>query len=121
MCKESFKGKRNHYNIYRPGAQESISWNMKVGELRGRPGPNKKGSIQEGWIFIQRQWGTTKEFYKSACVAQSVESNILWFVGLSPASGSVLTAKSLEPVSDSVSPYLFAPPLLTLCLCLKNK
>ena len=35
--------------------------------------------------------------------------------------GSVLTAQSLEPVSNSVSPSLSAPPLLTLCLCLKNK
>ena len=46
-----------------------------------------------------------------------------WFVGLSPASGSVLTAWSLEPASDSVSPALSAPPLLVLCLSLslKNK
>ena len=32
------------------------------------------------------------------------------FVGSSPTSGSVLTAQSLEPVSDSVSPCLSAPP-----------
>ena len=61
-----------------------------------------------------------------ACVAQSVgrptlaQVMISQFVGLSPTSGSVLTAQSLEPVSDSVSP-------LSLCtspvhaLCLKNK
>ena len=42
-------------------------------------------------------------------------------MGSSPASGSGLMAQSLEPVSDSVSPSLFAPPLLMLCLCLKNK
>ena len=42
---------------------------------------------------------------------------------MSPASGSVLTAGSLEPASDSVSPSLSTPPLLALCLCLslKNK
>ena len=40
------------------------------------------------------------------------------FVSSSPASGSVLTAQSLEPVSDPVSPSLSACPLLTLCLCL---
>ena len=34
------------------------------------------------------------------------------FMGSSPASGSVLTARSLEPASDSVSPSLSAPPLL---------
>ena len=37
-------------------------------------------------------------------------------VGSSPASGSVLTAQSPEPASDSVSPSLSAPPLLVLCL-----
>ena len=44
---------------------------------------------------------------------------ISWFVGLSPTSGSVLTARSLEPASDSVSPPLSGPPLLALSLCLK--
>ena len=42
-------------------------------------------------------------------------------VGLSPAMGSVLTAQSLEPASDSVSPSVSAPLLLTLGLSLKNK
>ena len=64
-----------------------------------------------------------------AWVAQSVEHPtsaqvmISQFVSLSPALGSVLTAQSLEPASDSVSPSLSAPPLLMLCLslCLKNK
>ena len=32
------------------------------------------------------------------------------FVGSSPASGSGLTAQSLEPLFDSVSPSLSAPP-----------
>ena len=39
----------------------------------------------------------------------------------SPASGSVLTAQSLEPASVSVSPSLSAPPLLVLCLPLSQK
>ena len=42
-------------------------------------------------------------------------------VSLSPASGSVLTAQSLEPVSDSVSPSFSAPPLLMLSLSLSQK
>ena len=55
-------------------------------------------------------------------MAQSVERPtsaqvmISRFVSSSPASGSVLTARSLEPASDSVSPSLSAPPLLLLCL-----
>ena len=49
---------------------------------------------------------------RGAWVAQSVKQPTLaqlmisWSVSSSPASGSVLTAQSLEPVSDSVSPSL---------------
>ena len=43
------------------------------------------------------------------------------FVGSSPAWGSVLTARSLEPTSDSVSPSLSAPNPLAFCLCLSQK
>ena len=52
-------------------------------------------------------------------VAQSVKHltsdqvMISQFTGLSPALGSVLTAQSQEPASDSVSPSL-CPPLFTL-------
>ena len=62
-----------------------------------------------------------------AWVAQSVERPtsaqvmIPRFVSLSPASGSVLTARSPEPASDSVSPSLSAPSLLMLCLSLSLK
>ena len=35
-----------------------------------------------------------------------------------PCVPAVLTAQSLEPASDSVSPSLSAPPPLTLCLSL---
>ena len=58
-------------------------------------------------------------------MAQSVERRTLaqvmisWFVGSSPVSGSVLTAQSLKPASDSVSLSLSVPPLLVLSL--KNK
>ena len=62
-------------------------------------------------------------------VAQSVKCPTLAQVTISqlmsssPAWGSVLTAQSLEPASDSVSPSVSAPPLLTfsLSLSLKNK
>ena len=48
---------------------------------------------------------------------------ISWFMSSSPVSGSLLTAQSPEPASDSVSPSLSAPPLLMLCLSqsLRNK
>ena len=60
-------------------------------------------------------------------VAQSVKRPasaqvmISWLMSSSPTSGSVLTAQSLEPASDSVSPSLSAPPLLVLCLSLSQK
>ena len=44
-------------------------------------------------------------------ISQSMSSSL--------ALGSVLTAQSLEPVSDSVSPSLSAPPLLKHSLALK--
>ena len=62
-----------------------------------------------------------------AWVAQSVERptsaqvRISEFVSLSPASGPVLTAQSLEHVSDSVSPSLCPFPAPALSLSLKNE
>ena len=63
----------------------------------------------------------------AAWVAQSMKCPtsaqvmISRFVGSSPTSGSVLTAQSLEPALDCVSPSLSAPPLFALCLCLSQK
>ena len=57
---------------------------------------------------------------RGAWMAQSVECPtsaqvmISRFVSSSPTLGSVLTARSLEPASDSVTPSLSAPPLLVL-------
>ena len=53
----------------------------------------------------------------------SAQVMISGFVSLSPASGSVLTAQSLEPASDSVCPSLSAPPhhSHSVSLSLKNK
>ena len=62
-----------------------------------------------------------------AWVAQSVERPtsaqvmISQLVSSSPTSGPVLTAQSLEPASDSVSPSLSALPPLVLCLSKLNK
>ena len=63
-------------------------------------------------LEITTLWGT--------CVAPSVKCPtsaqvmISRFMGSGPALGSVLTARSLEPASDSVSPSLSAPPPLML-------
>ena len=45
----------------------------------------------------------------------SAQFMISQFMGLSPALGSVLTAQSWEPASDSGSPSLSLPLLLALC------
>ena len=44
----------------------------------------------------------------------SAQVMISQFVSLSPVSVSVLTAQSLQPASDSVSPSLSVPPPLVL-------
>ena len=51
----------------------------------------------------------------------SAQVMISQFVSLSPAWGSVLTAQSLEPASDSVSLSLPLPCLLSVSLSLENK
>ena len=83
-------------------------------------------------VRVSREWGTfvtdtsatnllrVLKISRGAWVAQPVKRLtaaqvvISRFVGSSPASGSVLTAQSLEPASDSVSPSLSlslsAPP-----------
>ena len=59
-------------------------------------------------------WGTwVAQLVERPTLAQVM---ISWFVGSSPTSGSVLTAQSLEPASDSVSSSLSASPPLALCL-----
>ena len=64
---------------------------------------------------------------RGAWVAQSVKCptsaqvTISRFVGFSPGLGSVLTARNLEPVSDSVSPSLSDRPPFMLCLSLSQK
>ena len=71
--------------------------------------------------------GLEKEVYWGAWVAQSVEFPtsaqvmISQFVSLSPVSGSVLRAQSLEPASDSVPTLVSAPSPLMLCLSLSLK
>ena len=51
----------------------------------------------------------------------SAQVMISQFMVSSPTWVSVLTAQSLEPVSDSVSLSLSDPPLLALCLSKINK
>ena len=76
--------------------------------------------------FLAR--GHSKMNSRGARVGQSVKPLTLaeimmsQFVGLSPMSGSVLTAQSLVPASDSVSPFSLCPsPSHALSLSLSQK
>uniref|UniRef100_A0A667G961 Adaptor protein, phosphotyrosine interacting with PH domain and leucine zipper 2 n=1 Tax=Lynx canadensis TaxID=61383 RepID=A0A667G961_LYNCA len=74
-----------------------------------------------------RQLFITPHVCWGAWVAQSVkrptspQDMMSRFVSLSPASGSVLSAQSLEPASDSVSSSFCPSPTCALSLSLKNK
>ena len=91
---------------------------LSLERLQGLPGGRGRtnvGPARGAWVA---QW---VERPTSAQVMMSRS------VGSSPASGSVLTARTLEPALDSVSLPLSASPLLVLCLSvslslsLKNK
>ena len=75
-------------------------------ETKGTPTANKDVNCRGAWV------AQSVERLTSAQVMISLT------VSLSPAPGSVLTAQSLEPVSDSVCLSLSAPSPLMLCLCL---
>ena len=57
---------------------------------------------------------------QSGWVSHLGSGKISRFMSLSPASASVLTAHSLDPASDPVSPSLSAPAPLALCLPQKS-
>ena len=87
-------------------------------------GMNSGFGVWEIWI---KMTDFDKNIYhRGAWVAQSVKHltpaqvTISQFMGSNPLSGSVLTARSLEPAPDSVSPSLSAPPPLMLCLSLSQ-
>ena len=69
--------------------------------------------------FEKEFWGAgVAQLVKRLTLAQVMNSRS---VSSSPALGSVLTAQSLEPVSDSVSPCLSDLPPFVLCLSLSQK
>ena len=69
------------------------------------------------YLFTEKPQDVKNNKYGGAWMAQSVKRltsaqvMISQSVSLSPTSGSVLTAQSLEPAADSVSPSLSFPSL----------
>ena len=82
---------------------QSPTWGSIPQTERSRPEPKSR----------ERHLGSLGGSIRPLALAQVT---ILQFMSSSLASGSVLTAQSVEPTSDSVSPSL----LLTLSLSLKN-
>ena len=97
-----------------PGGEEkpSLVLNLKWGLFTHKP---KLGVLLKELAF-QGAWGT--QWVKHPTSAQVMISRSM---SSSPALRSVLTAQSLEPALDSVSPSLSAPPPLILCLSLSQK
>ena len=72
-------------------------------------------SLENSTKHLKTRGAQVAQLVKRPTLAQVM---ISWLICLSPASGSVLTVRILEPALDSVSPSLSAPPRLTLCLTL---
>ena len=96
-----------------------------VATMRGAPqaltGP--WGGLETISVVSRSKWEAQRGTWVAPSVEHLTSAQVLIarFVSSSPTSDSVLTAQSLEPVLDSVSPTLSAPSLLTLCLCLSQK
>ena len=95
-------------------------------QLWGKP-VNQRDQVSSSRAAIVKMWSPNQHRLGTGTwVAQSVERptsaqvTMSQFMSSSPASGSVLTARSLEPVSYSVSPSLSSNPLFMLCLCLSH-
>ena len=76
---------------------------MEIGGLHmnGILGSGEPLAIFKNWLTLGGAWGAP-----SVEGPTSAQVTISRFVGSSPASGSVLMARGLEPASDSVSPSL---------------
>ena len=80
----------------------------------------KNGSVElEHGIYkkqrVRGAWGA-----QLAKLPTSAQVMVSWFMGSSPSSGSMLSARSPQPASESVSPSLSAPPLLMVSLSLSK-
>ena len=97
-----------------------LYWEM-ISSLVPVPGPTLGKTLSLGlsvFIFKVGGWGVPGWLSRLSVRLHLRHIMILQFVGSSPASGSVLTAQSLEPASDSVCVSLSTPLLLMRTLSL---
>ena len=102
-----------------------VSWLSKVHVCMWIPRFLAKASSSllpvtgDHWSKLLTLWGAwVAQSLKWPTLAQVMISP---FMSSSPTSGSVLTAQSLEPALESVSPSLSVPSLLNLCLSVSQK
>ena len=119
MCVEEGQGEAGEEN--RVASQlYSARWMKLDIPLTGGPPPrpSRKSSVN---TELNRPviWGAWVTRWVE--LLTSAQVTISRFTSSSPTSGSVLTAPSLEPASDSASPSLSAPPQLSLSLSKINK
>ena len=88
------------------GFPEALSLGYFPGQQKARP---REASLWGAWVAQSVGCPTSAQ----VMISRSLSS--------SPVSGSVLRAQSLEPASDSESPFLSAPPPFILCLTLPQK
>ncbi|KAF0872644.1 MYCD protein, partial [Crocuta crocuta] len=123
--KNSFSGQTG-VSPLKPGPLPSNLDDLKVEDLKHTALVQLNCAVRQGTEILE-----TKHLRKAGAggtwVAQlvkhltSAQVMISQFLSSSPASGSVLTARSLEPVSDSVSPSLSLPlPSWDLSVCISN-
>ena len=96
-----------HFSHATSSGRQSLNyfaWGIRGGLSEVRQKINKKENI----------WDT--RMAQSVKHPSAAQVMISWFVSSNPRLGSVLTAQSLEPASDSVFPSLPAPPLLVFSL-----
>ena len=96
--------------------------NLKATEAVRLGSPKR---FQQGLLYTRFCCVSETSVVGGAWVAQSIKHPtsaqvmISWSRSSSPASGSVLTAQSLDPASDSVSPSLSVPSPITRSLSQK--
>ena len=126
LCRCGLVQERRVGSLSLPGTlfAESLGWSVSsqpfvtplISKQQQERSPSRK--IPGGARGSQSVGRPTSAHVMMSWSAQGVISQS---VSSSPASGSVLTARSLEPASESVSPSLSAPPLLTLYLSVSQK
>ena len=98
--------KRVEFIIYKASTKRNTLQILTMDDLSINIDDNRNGYPRGTWMA---------QSVKRLTLAQVMISRL---TSLSPALGSVLTARRLEPALDSVSTPLSTPPMLMLCLCL---